>query len=45
MEKLESNWKPSDEQMAVLLSEVNAWQKGCRKQKILESLYNDLKKL
>lgn len=38
-------WKPSDEQMDVLLSEVNAWVKGCSKQKVLESLYNDLKKL
>ena len=38
-------WKPSDEQMDVLLGEANAWTKGCPKQKILESLYNDLKKL
>ena len=38
-------WKPSDEQMDVLLSEVTAWTKGCPKQIVLESLYNDLKKL
>ena len=38
-------WTPSDEQMDVLLSEVSAWTKGCHKQIILESLYNDLKKL
>ena len=38
-------WKPSDEQMECLLSEVTAWTKGCPKQKVLESLYNDLKKL
>lgn len=38
-------WKPSDEQMKALLSEVEAWTKGCPKQVILESLYNDLKKL
>jgi hypothetical protein len=31
--------------MGVLLSEVNGWKKGCSKQKVLESLYNDLKKL
>jgi hypothetical protein len=41
----QSTWKPSDEQMEVLLSEVNGWKKGCSKQKVLESLYNDLKKL
>ena len=41
----QNRWKPSDEQMEVLLSEVNAWTKGCPKQKVLESLYNDLKKL
>ena len=40
-----SHWKPSDEQMEVLLSEVTAWTKGCPKQIVLESLYNDLKKL
>lgn len=38
-------WKPSDEQMDALLSEVTAWTKGCPKQIVLESLYNDLKKL
>jgi len=38
-------WKPSDEQMKVLLSEVTAWFKGCSKQKVLKSLYDDLKKL
>lgn len=38
-------WKPTDEQMECLLSEVTAWTKGCHKQKVLESLYNDLKKL
>lgn len=38
-------WKPSDEQMEVLLSEVTAWTKGCPKQIVLESLYNDLKNL
>lgn len=38
-------WKPSDEQMETLLSEVTAWTKGCPKQIVLESLYNDLKKL
>lgn len=38
-------WKPSDEQMEVLLSEVTGWKKGCSKQIVLESLYNDLKKL
>lgn len=38
-------WKPSDEQMKVLISEVEGWTKGCPKQKVLESLYNDLKKL
>ena len=38
-------WKPSDEQMEILLSEVTAWTKGCPKQKVLETLYNDLKKL
>lgn len=38
-------WKPSDEQMKVLISEVEGWAKGCPKQKVLESLYNDLKKL
>ena len=41
----QSHWKPSDEQMECLLSEVTAWTKGCPKQKVLESLYNDLKKL
>lgn len=40
-----NHWKPSEEQMEVLLSEVNAWTKGCPKQKVLESLYNDLKKI
>ena len=39
------SWKPSDEQMEVLLSEVTGWKKGCPKQIVLESLYNDLKKL
>lgn len=38
-------WKPNDVQMKILLSEVEAWTKGCPKQKVLESLYNDLKKL
>ena len=38
-------WKPSDEQMKVLLSEVKGWTKDCPKQKVLESLYNDLIKL
>ena len=38
-------WKPNNEQMKILLSEVEAWTKGCPKQKVLESLYNDLKKL
>ena len=38
-------WKPSDKQMEALLSEVNGWTKGCHKQKVLESLYNDLMKL
>lgn len=42
---LKNTWKPSDEQMEALLSEVNAWTKGCPKQKILKSLYQDLKKL
>ena len=41
----QSQWKPSDEQLTALLSEVNAWTKGCPKQIIFESLYNDLKKL
>ena len=41
----QTSWKPSDEQMQCLLSEVEAWTKGCPKQKVLESLYNDLKKL
>ena len=41
----QSQWKPSDKQMDVLLSEVTAWTKGCPKQIVLESLYNDLKKL
>ena len=36
-------WKPSKEQMEALLSEVTAWTKGCPKQKVLESLYNDLR--
>lgn len=40
-----NTWKPSDVQMEVLLSEANAWTKGCPKQKILKSLYDDLKKL
>lgn len=43
--KARSTWKPSDEQMDVLLGEVTAWSKGCSKQKVLESLYDDLKKL
>lgn len=43
--KTRYTWKPSDEQMKALLSEVEAWTKGCPKQVILESLYNDLKKL
>ena len=38
-------WRPSDEQMGVILSEVTAWTKGCPKQIVLESLYNDLLKL
>jgi len=41
----QSRWKPSDKQMDVLLSEVTAWTKGCPKQIVLESLYQDLKKL
>lgn len=41
----QNTWKPSDEQMEVLLSEVTAWTKGCTKQIVLELLYNDLKKL
>ena len=41
----QSQWKPSDEQMEVLLSEVAAWENGCPKQKVLESLYNDLQNL
>lgn len=41
----QSTWKPTELQMDVLLDEVNAWTKGCSKQKVLESLYNDLKKL
>lgn len=41
----QNKWKPSDEQMEVLLSEVLAWTKGCPKQIVLESLYQDLKKL
>ena len=41
----QNGWKPSDDQMEVLLSEVLAWIKGCPKQKVLESLYNDLNKL
>ena len=40
-----SGWKPSDKQMEALLSEVNGWVKGCPKQIVLESLYDDLKKL
>jgi hypothetical protein len=43
--KYRYTWKPNDEQMDVLLSEVTAWSKGCPKQLVLESLYNDLKKL
>ena len=43
--KPQKQWKPSEEQMKVLISEVEAWTKGCPKQKVLESLYNDLKKL
>lgn len=38
-------WKPTEEQMKCLLSEVTAWKKGCSKQIILESLYNDLRLL
>ena len=41
----QNTWKPSNEQMEVLLSEVTGWKKGCPKQIVLESLYNDLKKL
>lgn len=41
----QNRWKPSDKQMDVLLSEVTAWTKGCPKQIVLESLFNDLKKL
>ena len=41
----QNTWKPSDEQMEVLLSEVNGWTKGCPKHIVLESLYNDLKRL
>jgi hypothetical protein len=41
----QSRWKPSYVQMEVLLSEVTAWTKGCPKQIVLESLYNDLKRL
>lgn len=41
----QNTWKPSKEQMEVLLSEVTGWKKGCPKQIVLESLYNDLKKL
>ena len=44
-EHLQNRWKPSNKQMEVLLSEVEAWTKGCPKQIVLESLYNDLKKL
>ena len=43
--KERTTWKPSGEQMEVLLSEVKAWTKGCPKQIVLESLYQDLKKL
>ena len=43
--KVRYTWKPSDEQMQALLSEVEGWGKGCPKQKVLESLYNALKKL
>ena len=43
--KPQNRWKPSDKQIEALLSEVEAWTKGCPKQVILESLYNDLKKL
>ena len=42
---VKDNWKPSDKQMEVLLSEVTGWTKGCPKQIVLESLYQDLKKL
>jgi hypothetical protein len=41
----QNTWKPSDKQMEALLSEVNGWTKGCPKQIVLESLYNDLMKL
>lgn len=43
--QLQNTWKPNNEQMKILLSKVEAWTKGCPKQKVLESLYNDLKKL
>jgi len=41
----QNTWKPSEEQMNTLLSEVTAWTKGCHQQIVLESIYNDLKKL
>ena len=41
----QKTWKPSEEQMEVLLSEVKGWTRGCPKQIVLESLYQDLKKL
>ena len=43
--KPQNTWKPSNEQMEVLLSEVTALEKGCHKQIVLGTLYNDLKKL
>lgn len=43
--KPQNHWKPTDAQMECLLCEVNAWTKGCIKRGILESLYNELKKL
>ena len=44
-EPVRYTWKPSDGQMQALLSEVTGWTKGCPKQIVLESLYNDLQKL
>lgn len=40
-----NKWKPTKAQMDVLLGEVIVWKKGCPKQIVFESLYNDLKKL
>ncbi len=38
----QNHWKPSKEQMQALLSKEEGWPP---RQKVLESLYNDLKKL